>query len=408
MAILSLVLPMSVLIAVSATVLQRQENALQHTIDQAVTLLLPLATLEYDLQRALTDALSAETGQSVPEYGGLTLSIDRLFTELLSTQPDRDVEMQTIVDAQRAWRMARPSIEELVLQARPWHLNDQASDAIHMREQLTTAIEDLQEVHVHLATAIRHHAAEASAAQRYQLRVLVWAWVATLVAAFMVFAAIVYTIVKPARDIGRAVQQLGNGDLSVRVDSRADDELGMIARHLNDMANRFALWKRMLEDEAHQDSLTRLPNRRATLAALDAALALYHRQGAQVSVLMIDVDHFKQINDRFGHAVGDQALTGLAETMRQLLRAEDILGRYAGDEFLAVLPGTPHAEAKRIAQRLCENAAQEAGNDPRRASITVGVATTGADVNTAEGLIEAADRALYQGKRAGRGQVVTG
>lgn len=407
-AALTLVLPMTALITASVSVLQHQERELHHTIDEAVNLLVPLATLEYDLQRALTDALSAETGEPVPDYGGLTSSIDRLFTEMLSTAPEPDMDVRAIEEAQQAWRLARPAIESIVEQARPLQLGGEMPSYLAVRQQLTTAIQDLEQVRVHLTAAVKRQAAEATRAQQRQLHVLILAWVATLIAAFLMFSLIVYSIVRPARDLGRAIERLGSGDLSVRANGQAQDELGAVARYLNTMTQRFAIWKGVLEDAAHQDSLTRLPNRRAILATLEAALAVAREQHSGVSVLMIDVDRFKQINDRFGHAAGDRALIWLADTMRGLLRAEDMLGRYAGDEFLAILPGTSHDEAQRIAERLCENTNQASRDDPALPSVTIGIAATASEVRTAEELLEAADRALYQGKRAGRGQVVLG
>ncbi|SFI22987.1 diguanylate cyclase (GGDEF) domain-containing protein [Modicisalibacter xianhensis] len=407
-AALTLVVPMTALITVSVSVLQHQERELHHTIDEAVNLLVPLATLEYDLQRALTDALSAETGEPVPDYGGLTLSIDRLFSELSSAAPEPDMDADMIAQAQQAWRLARPTIEGIVEQARPLQLSGERPSYGVVRQQLTTAIQDLEQVRMHLASAVKRQAAEASQTQQRQLHLLILAWVATLIAAFLLFSLIVYSIVRPARDLGRAIERLGSGDLSVRVDGGARDELGAVARYLDTMTQRFAIWKSVLEDAAHQDALTRLPNRRAILATLEAALTVAQEQQGVVSVMMIDVDRFKQINDRFGHAAGDRALVWLADTLRGLLRSEDILGRYAGDEFLAVLPGTPHDEALRIAERLCRGASHASRDDPAKPSVTIGVASTGSGAQNAEALLEAADRALFQGKRAGRGQVVPG
>lgn len=121
---------------------------------------------------------------------------------------------------------------------------------------------------------------------------------------------------------------------------------------------------------------------------------------------MIDVDRFKQINDHFGHSVGDQALAWLSATMRGCFRGQDILGRYAGDEFLAVLPETSMEQAYTVAARLCERVSLEADIDPRKPSVTIGVATSSPTLNSASALLQAADQALYRGKDQGQARVV--
>lgn len=401
----ALVLPMTILIAASVMVLQQQESELHITIEASVDTLLPLTTLEYDLQRALTDELEAETRQSVPDYGGLTGSIDRLFFKLRSQTADPALPSGVIRSAQQAWNTARPGIERLVEHVTPLRIVGAGAAAATARADLTRVLNEIDTARTHLANAIKARAIAITTAQHKQLRRLVWAWVATLSAAAFILSIIIYSIVKPTRELGEAIRRLSRGDLSVRVDNHSRDELGALATYLNAMTDRFANRKKVLESEAFEDALTGLPNRRAILAALDAALAAALRTKTTVSVLIIDVDRFKQINDRFGHADGDQALIWLAKTMRNALRSKDILGRYAGDEFLAVLPQASNEQARRVAERLCASVITAGNADPKKPSVTVGVVTHTRNVDTAEKLINAADHALYQGKRAGRGRV---
>jgi diguanylate cyclase (GGDEF)-like protein len=149
------------------------------------------------------------------------------------------------------------------------------------------------------------------------------------------------------------------------------------------------------------DPLTHLLNRRG----LDAALATSPFQG---SVLMVDIDHFKQINDQYGHAAGDDVLERMGRLLADVLREGDLLCRYGGEEFLAVLPRTSLAEAAFVGQRLRAAAAGHAwdvvvdGLDV--VTVSVGVAAyTGHSVRSA---VREADRALYQAKRAGRNRVI--
>lgn len=400
-AVLALVLPMTVLIGITVATIEGEETELRDALDEAVDVLVPLATLEYDLQRALTDELEAESGESVPDFDGLTISIDRVFTQLRSASGDSDM----IDDAQKAWQSARPTVARLVKHVTPLRMQGDSKATRTVRAELDRALRDIDEARSHLGRAVRSQVAAAQSAERRQLRILVWTWAGTLLAAAAVMAGLVYTIVRPVRELGRAVHRLSSGDLSARINDRSSDELAEVAAYLDAMAARFAVRRAELENDALRDTLTQLPNRRAIMATLENALSA-SRLGGPVSVLMIDVDHFKSVNDRFGHAAGDEALVWLADRMRGALRQGDALGRYAGDEYLAILPETSDELARQVAERLCEAINGEAEANPRKPSVTIGAATAPRDGESAVDLIRAADQALYRGKDLGRGRVV--
>ena len=105
---------------------------------------------------------------------------------------------------------------------------------------------------------------------------------------------------------------------------------------------------------ANQDALTGAANRRAVLEALESQLSKAQRQRTPLALLMLDIDHFKRVNDQYGHLAGDQVLRHFVHVVRQRLRATDMLGRYGGEEFLLLLPGTDLAGAQQLAQQLCQ------------------------------------------------------
>jgi diguanylate cyclase (GGDEF)-like protein len=159
-----------------------------------------------------------------------------------------------------------------------------------------------------------------------------------------------------------------------------------------------------------RDSLTGLYNHRHSMELLAQEFERVARYEGSVSLLMIDIDHFKQINDASGHQAGDQVLREVARTLREGLRTVDALGRYGGEEFVAVLPHTPSVEALATAERLRRAVAEadlSSGGKPIRATISVGVASCPAPGMDAPGdLVRAADKALYAAKQAGRNRVV--
>jgi len=165
-----------------------------------------------------------------------------------------------------------------------------------------------------------------------------------------------------------------------------------------------------LREQASTDPLTGLANRRTILEVLDRELARCRRSGGVCSVAMVDLDHFKAVNDTYGHSAGDAVLRQAASTMRATLRPYDLLGRYGGEEFVVVLPGCDAAGAGAAAERLRASMAATAiavAEVSLRVTCSLGVAV-GATENSWERdrLLSTADAALYRAKEQGRDRVV--
>lgn len=165
---------------------------------------------------------------------------------------------------------------------------------------------------------------------------------------------------------------------------------------------------RRLEHIAVRDSLTQLNNRRFLMDALKREMARAERLGTTFSICLIDLDHFKAINDTFGHVAGDAILKHFAGIASAKLRATDILGRYGGEEFLLILTDTDSIGASAVAERIRVSTADACCpqiRPDRRISVTIGVASWSAGDDLRE-LVKRADDALYRGKEAGRSRVV--
>ncbi len=175
--------------------------------------------------------------------------------------------------------------------------------------------------------------------------------------------------------------------------------LWMLGRRLETRLNRLA----------RQDALTRVANRRALWEAGDNAMTHARRQGAALSVLMIDVDHFKSVNDRWGHGVGDRVLMAVAGTIGASLRNGDLLGRVGGEEFAVLLPDAKAEAAAGVAERIrkaVETLVVDTDKGPVTCTISAGVAVL-EDHAVWDRLIDEADRALYRAKTGGRNRVET-
>ena len=164
-----------------------------------------------------------------------------------------------------------------------------------------------------------------------------------------------------------------------------------------------------LRELAFIDDLTKLLNRRQFLTSLNDEFTRALRYGLPMSVAILDVDHFKQINDRHGHPVGDMVLRALAQRCRKAVRRDDLLGRLGGEEFAAAFIETTMTGALSMADRLCREVAAEPfdiGHTQLRVTISIGVATRQASETDTNELLRLADGALYAAKGAGRNCVV--
>lgn len=156
-----------------------------------------------------------------------------------------------------------------------------------------------------------------------------------------------------------------------------------------------------LNHDIQTDPLTGLRNRRG----LDRAVALWQAEKRTFSVIAIDIDHFKQVNDRYGHAVGDEVLKALSELMRSSSRDHDIICRSGGEEFFMLLPGTSPEIAGQVAERLCQRVAHTPFSAVGQVTVSIGAANWPLHSSSPARVFEIADEQLYQAKLAGRNRV---
>ncbi len=165
-----------------------------------------------------------------------------------------------------------------------------------------------------------------------------------------------------------------------------------------------------LRDQANRDSLTGLFNRRYLEGTLEREIARCKREGTPIAMLLLDIDHFKLINDTYGHQAGDEVLRVFSRLLQDSARTEDIVCRYGGEEFLLVLPKMPLDIARERGEhllRLIEDTVFLFGDHRIRITTSIGIAGTPPHSSSAEGLIRCADQALYLAKRNGRNRVMT-
>lgn len=166
----------------------------------------------------------------------------------------------------------------------------------------------------------------------------------------------------------------------------------------------------MLKEMATTDPLTGVFNRRHFFELAEQELKKSQRYGSPLSAIMIDLDHFKSVNDTYGHQAGDQVLQAAARLIQENIREIDILGRYGGEEFAVLLPNTPMPDAKDMAERICRKIeAHPVQVDETTIPVTASLGAVGAsntDNLTITALLDKADQALYEAKHSGRNRVM--
>jgi len=231
-------------------------------------------------------------------------------------------------------------------------------------------------------------------------------------------------VVRPIDGLTRAASGVASGDLDIELPVVGRDELASLTSVFNEMVRRLredrdqiaAMEQQLkrrneeLEELSITDGLTGLRNRRHIMATLDLEIARAVRTRRPLAVMMIDVDHFKQLNDRLGHLAGDQVLVRIAAAIRSAVRGVDYAARYGGEEFVVVLPETDQAAAQDVGERIRQQVrgTVSAGEGAGPVTVSAGVAVYPLGGASAAEVLARADTALYRAKKLGRDRVEVG
>lgn len=222
------------------------------------------------------------------------------------------------------------------------------------------------------------------------------------------------TVVRPLERLTAGATQVGTGDFKVHVPVLDYGEVGYLTRtfntmvtHLREGREELAAINVALETLSVTDGLTGLFNHKHLMETLANEVARAQRHKHPLSILMIDVDHFKEYNDRFGHQMGDKLLAEIAALFKKTTRAIDYAARYGGDEFLLLLHEVASVDAMQLADRVRSGVASARfGPGDTRVTVSIGVASYPEHGNTSEAVIASADAGLYKAKRSGRNETV--
>jgi diguanylate cyclase (GGDEF)-like protein len=231
------------------------------------------------------------------------------------------------------------------------------------------------------------------------------------------FTALHYIVLRPVRKLGELTHEIGRGELTIQIDTRAKDEIGELANSFKEMSESLKESNDHVQFLAYHDSLTGLPNRAMFEDYLRRAIAQAARTGEMLAVLFLDLDNFKRINDTLGHHVGDNLLQRFSEGLTKELRGEDylsrvvdsdpdhVVARLGGDEFIILLRNVKDQfGAGAVAHRICNTLAHPfvVSNHDLYVSTSIGITIYPVDATDANDIIKNADAAMYHAKEQGR------
>lgn len=248
---------------------------------------------------------------------------------------------------------------------------------------------------------------------KYQFYLLLTCTVVVIIILSLLLA---YFIVKPLKTVINSLDVVASGEFDVGItDINQRDELGSLIDKFNNMARELKKIKAASDDKNQQllelsvrDHLTGLFNHRHLIEYGETRMLEANRSGMMLGLLMIDIDHFKQVNDTHGHPCGDFVITEVAALLIENLRSVDIIARYGGEEFAVIMPNATVDNAKFVADKICQKVSEHKINyEGKQFDITVsiGIAVQHESENKIMEIIKRADQALYQSKGNGRNQV---
>lgn len=217
------------------------------------------------------------------------------------------------------------------------------------------------------------------------------------------------SILNPLRELTQAAQQVAAGDFDVSIPVSRPDELGFAARVFNDMVMQLRQSHQRLELLTTTDSLTGLLNRKGIVEGFFTFLVRYRRHQRPFSVIMMDIDHFKAVNDRYGHLVGDLVLKEVSRILLEEAREVDLVGRYGGEEFLMLLDESGAETAFKVAERIRNVlVALAISHEGELVHVTAsfGLAEITSGSESMDELMERADKAMYLAKKQGRNRTI--
>lgn len=338
----------------------------------------------------------------------LSQEVDEAFEDAFASPFEFEEDRAMVDSAFQEWQRALSMGKALLAFPDPVGNPTAALQMEHFDLHIDQVVERLNNVHKLEHGEVEEKIARVDATKRRVLGLFQGMFAVGFGIAVAAGLALAHSILNPVSVLKEGASRFGAGILSHRIPTNGD-ELGQLAMTFNTMAEQLQNSQETLKDLASHDGLTGLYNHREFYRLLEEEVKRSLRYHHSFSLLIVDLDHFKAVNDTYGHQVGDEVLCAIATLILGKVRSTDRVARYGGEEFVIILTETPGSDAQVIAERIRISVSSHpiAVTQEEKVNLTVsiGLSAFPEDGGSGKEIIHAADQALYAAKNAGRNKV---
>jgi diguanylate cyclase (GGDEF)-like protein len=407
-----MILPAVVLTGTFFLVHKAVVESLDEVVEEAKDEMHPVMTLQkllLDVTMPPHDYLLFGDTSERENYEIIIRAIDKAFEEALIAPFGLTEEQELIHSSYSEWEETK-ELGNTLMALSPDERNKTGLELMERFDlRINHSVEILERVHGVIMKEMGEHLDRAETIKDRMFLLIALLMIIWLGMAMVAGIRLPRSILSPLRIFEKATKRLADGELDSRVPLKSKDELGKLAKAFNIMAARLEKSQKALEEMASHDSLTEVYNRGEFYRRLNSEIQRSKRYGHVFSMLLTDIDYFKEINDTYGHQVGDKVLQDIAAVIQKQVRPEDVVARYGGDEFVLILPETPIANALKLAERIRGAIAAHTIHLTEKLTtnltVSIGAADFPKDGKTADKLIAASDHSLYASKHFGRNRV---
>jgi len=333
------------------------ESNLEEQIEELAPIL-ALEQLVYRTERTLYLYMASPRPEEAREFMQLVAEVDSAFVKAMQAPFGVAEERRAVSLAQNEWRQGHALARSLMSATEQSAALDSAASN-ELRDRLDRMVGSLDRMRQVAQRELEGRVVATEQAVQHAHRVTLIVMASGGGLAFAIGVTFLHSVFGRLGRLEAGTLRLAEGDLSTRVDVQGTDELGRFGETFNTMAERLQQAHHELQRQATRDGLTGLHNHAEFQRLLVEELARSRRYHHPLSLLLLDVDHFKEVNDRFGHLCGDQVLRRLSEVLQEQSRPADHIARYGGEEFVVLLPEIEHAGAMVSAERIRHAVAEQ-------------------------------------------------
>lgn len=390
----------------SGIFLRHAADALNRAVEQPVYKLQATSRLQQQIRHA--HALVREyaaTGRPAlhAQFESDARTVENSFAEILDKPFPASGEFQLLTETRREWQDSVRTAG-LFFAAAPSRAVSHQLD-----RQISRILVSLDQVHETYYGEIGAQRARIDEAETRFLLIIAVTVGLGLIGAIAGAVWLARSVLIPLREFEKGMAHFARDDLSYRFTPDQEDEIGQLAREFNSMAERLMEHRSKLEELSVRDGLTGLYNRREFDKRLQEEMQRSRRYNHPFCLILIDVDRFKNVNDRYGHQAGDEVLIAVGDLVQLNVRPVDVVCRYGGEELAVILSETNEKGALIVAERIRRTVAESMTATPHgdtiQVTVSIGLAAFPRDGDTPAQIIKAADEALYAAKQEGRNLV---